>query len=244
LKLLIDIGNSRTKYVIESHEQLSEIHTMENHQLTEYWFSQTCQGVNEVIAANVSQASLTKSLAMWAKNRAVRFLSVTSEVSAFGIETAYQQASQLGVDRWLALIGASVLYPKKNILIIDAGTATTIDLLHNDGQHLGGWILPGVDTMFNSLLQNTVHVSATQTSHENLPNLTFGKNTSECVNNACWAATVACIKQGLIEAEKYGDLDMTLLIGGNAVTINALLDDKCQHNEKLIFIGLQRYSVN
>ncbi len=241
MRLLIDTGNTRTKYVYENGNQLSDIYTIDNKQLTEVWFNQACFEVSEIIIANVSQSSFTDTLARWSKKTAITLMSVISEKSAFGVRTAYQQPNQLGVDRWLALIGAKTLYPDKNILIIDSGTATTVDLLSKCGQHQGGWILPGVDTMFTSLLNDTVQVSATKAKKATLG---FGKNTSDCVNNACWMATVACIKQARIEAEKYGAIDIILLIGGNSEAINELLEEKLQRSEQLIFSGLQRYSTN
>ena len=67
---------------------------------------------------------------------------------------AYGEPRQLGVDRWLGLIAA---YAQNRLpaLIIDAGTAVTYDLLRQDGQHLGGLILPGLQMMRRSLLEGT-----------------------------------------------------------------------------------------
>ena len=241
MRLLIDIGNTRIKYVYDNGSQLLDISTIDNQQISEMWFKRVSYKVNEIIVANVSQSSLTETLIRWSKKADITLMSVKSEKAAFGVKTAYQQPNQLGVDRWLALIGARTLYPDKNILIIDAGTATTVDLLNKNGQHQGGWILPGVDTMFTSLFKDTAHVLATK---EKKVTLGFGHNTTECVNNACWMATVACIKQAKIEAEKYGTIDVTFLIGGNSAAINELLDQKLQRSEQLIFLGLQRYSTN
>ena len=67
----------------------------------------------------------------------------------------------LGVDRWLAILAAAFkLYPQKNVLIIDAGTATTVDLLAKSGVHQGGWILPGItipclNSVLNLILRST-----------------------------------------------------------------------------------------
>lgn len=73
---------------------------------------------------------------------------------ALGVRVAYGEPERLGVDRWLALIGARHR-PGGPKLIVDAGTAVTYDLMHADGRHLGGLILPGVAMMRTALLGNT-----------------------------------------------------------------------------------------
>ncbi len=62
-----------------------------------------------------------------------------------GVTSAYQQPQRLGVDRWLALLGGYSM-GVTDAMIIDAGSAITVDLLKKDGQHLGGAILPGFNT--------------------------------------------------------------------------------------------------
>ncbi|WP_352284776.1 type III pantothenate kinase, partial [Pseudoalteromonas sp. Q18-MNA-CIBAN-0097] len=71
---------------------------------------------------------------------------------------AYEHVGNLGIDRWLALIAGFTLYPNTACIVVDAGTATTIDVLDSEGLHLGGWILPGLDLMTSSLTQNTQRV--------------------------------------------------------------------------------------
>lgn len=72
-----------------------------------------------------------------------------------GVISAYPQAQRLGVDRWLALLGGFSV-SKSDTMIIDAGSAITVDLLKKGGQHMGGAILPGFNTSlerFKDMLQ-------------------------------------------------------------------------------------------
>lgn len=62
-----------------------------------------------------------------------------------GLVNGYQEPRRLGVDRWLALLGAASL-AGGDCLVVDAGSAITLDLLRADGRHLGGAILPGINT--------------------------------------------------------------------------------------------------
>ena len=67
-----------------------------------------------------------------------------SQAEACGVVNGYSRPGQLGVDRWLALLGAA--QHGGDVMIIDAGSAITLDLLRADGRHLGGAILPGLNT--------------------------------------------------------------------------------------------------
>lgn len=70
---------------------------------------------------------------------------LASGKSAAGVVSAYPEAQRLGVDRWLALLGGAGV-TKRDAIIVDAGSAITVDLLREDGLHLGGAILPGFNT--------------------------------------------------------------------------------------------------
>jgi type III pantothenate kinase len=83
---------------------------------------------------------------------------VTSMPMAGGIRNAYPQPAKLGVDRWLAMIGAHAL-EQGAVCIVSIGTAMTIDGVTADGLHLGGVIVPGPDLMVTSLLKNTSDIA-------------------------------------------------------------------------------------
>jgi len=241
MRLLVDIGNTRTKYVFEQYGELSKIQSERNENINEKWLRSITASVKVIIVASVSEAYLTDVFSIFASQGAIKFLKVASESKRFGVISSYQQPTTLGVDRWLTLLAANNLCKNENVLIIDAGTATTIDLLDKSGLHLGGWILPGIDVLFNSLLLNTSQVLATQ---ETIPNLSFGKSTSQGVNNACWAATLGFIEQSLKQAKQQVSLDKVLLLGGNAEKLSALLSTKHHIVHELVFLGMQRFKLS
>ncbi len=80
-----------------------------------------------------------------------------SAAEACGVVSGYDEPGQLGVDRWLALLGAAALVDG-DCLVIDAGSAITIDLLRGDGRHLGGAILPGIHTSPQRFRQIFAHI--------------------------------------------------------------------------------------
>jgi len=237
--VLIDIGNSRAKYSIVSQGKLGSVQSISNELLTNDYLSKYFSNIDKLIVASVSHNKLTNEIELWCQARQVNYQQVVSEKSKNGVISAYHQPSQLGVDRWLTLIAANALYPSKNILIVDAGTATTIDLLAADGSHQGGWILAGIDTLFSCVLENTSQVKA---NVANTASLSFGANSSENVNNATWAATVGAVNLAILQSEQQGiAIDEILLTGGNGRTLVSLLSHRCTMIEDLVFIGLQAY---
>ena len=95
------------------------------------------------------QAELDKCLTDRFGDAVTRFV---SRARAGGVINAYAQPERLGVDRWLALIGAAGMVDG-DCIVIDAGSAITLDLVRGDGQHLGGAILPGINTSLERFRQ-------------------------------------------------------------------------------------------
>jgi type III pantothenate kinase len=247
--LLIDIGNSRTKYVLLIDGKLLAATQLNNEDFTVAYFEENFCRVCSVIVANVAKSVLTNELEHWCATHKISFKQVYSEQQKKALTSAYQEPMTLGIDRWLALLGTIRLYPKENILIIDAGTATTVDFLAKNGQHQGGWILAGVNALFNSILSHSTLVRAESKA---VANLAFGTNTSDNVNNACWAATLGMVEQGIEQAQQLGNVDRIILTGGNGKTLTKLLVEQktpkmlsvnsIQFIDNLIFFGLQEYA--
>lgn len=240
--VLVDIGNTRTKCLIETTGKNQRI-VIENSQITLLWLSEYWSDASKVIIGSVKAGPLTELISTWAtaNNKTVDF--IESEKQRFGITNSYEQPKSLGVDRWLTLIGASELYPKSGVAIIDAGTATTFDVLDENGVHQGGLILAGVDLMLAQLTTNTSKVKFEISSTTNIG---LGKSTSECVNNAAWAATITMINSAIKEAEDLYNTQHCILLGGNAERILPFIvsnNSKARIIEDLLFKGLKRYSL-
>ena len=237
--VLVDIGNSRTKYSIVNQGRRGPIESITNELLSNEYLDLFFSKGNKLIVACVSHNELADKVESWCGKHNKTYQQVVSEKNKNDVVSAYHRPSQLGVDRWLTLIAANILYPQKNILIVDAGTATTIDLLASSGEHKGGWILAGIDTLFSCVLDNTSQVQA---NADQSPSLTFGFNSSENVNNATWAATIGAINLAVVQSEQQGIvIDEILLTGGNGNRLASLLSYQSTVIEELVFIGLEAY---
>ena len=246
--ILIDIGNSRTKYVQLDNDEFSMTMQVNNQDFSCDYFVAHFSAASEIVVANVANESLTHTLKKWCATATINFTQVHSEQQKNKLTSAYEKPTTLGIDRWLALLAATKLYPKQGVLIIDAGTATTVDFVTDDGQHQGGWILAGINALFNSILSHSTLVHA---ENKTAASLAFGDNTTDNVNNACWAATLGMITQAISQAKACGCLNQIVLTGGNGkVLTELLLNDethkvstaiKIHYIDNLIFYGLQQY---
>lgn len=236
---LIDIGNTRTKYCLVSKDKRKPQQAVLNKYFTHDFLDENFVGATRLIVASVNQDKLSDVISAWCHINKIDYQQVVSEKHKNNIVSAYQQPSQLGVDRWLTLIGAAELFPNKNVLIVDAGTATTIDLLTSNGQHQGGWILAGIETLISSVLADTIQVEANDNEKESLA---FGINTSENVHNAAWAATVGAINLAISQAQSQNImLEEVIITGGNGKLLSSLVSHQNTVIEELVFSGLQAY---
>lgn len=239
MKILVDIGNTRTKCLIE------KIHTKDTHividntNITKQWLTDHWGVAEQLIIASVKTGVLTDLISFWANENKINVNFIESEKNRFGITNSYQNPKSLGVDRWLTFLGVSVLFPHSGVVIIDVGTATTFDVLDEKGIHQGGWILSGIDLLLSQLSNNT---SKVQFEVSEFVDTSFGKNTSECVNNAAWAATLGMINTGIQKAISMYDIKHCILLGGNAERVQPLIQyPHVQIINNLIFEGLKRY---
>jgi type III pantothenate kinase len=139
---------------------------------------------------------------------------------AGGVFNGYADPARLGVDRWLALLAARQLVAG-DVIVVDAGTALTLDLLTGQGQHLGGYILPGVSRQVESLFSGTGRVQLRASSLQ--PRFKAGRATEDAVAAAITAAIAglfSCARQQLPSAH-------WCLTGGDVEWLKVICDEQC-----------------
>jgi type III pantothenate kinase len=151
------------------------------------------------------------------------------------VQNGYEQPEKLGVDRWLALTGAVARYGKP-VVVWDLGTATTIDAVDENGQHVGGMICPGPATMLKSLGSETrlkvpVDLSAA--------GLSPGRSTADGIRNGVLAAQIGALNQFMRHAPESIGTDPKLVItGGAAAEVIPLLEFPFIDDPWLVFRGM------
>ena len=156
-----------------------------------------------------------------------------SEARTGTLINSYQQPLRMGVDRWLAMLGAWRREPAR-LCVVDAGSALTIDLVAADGRHEGGYIIPGPSLMERALLLDTDRV---RFAEEAVYDLAPGTSTAEAVRHGIALAQAAAVRVAL---EQAGEPRPRLyLCGGGAETLQRLLGGAGDWIPDLVFDGLE-----
>ncbi len=139
---------------------------------------------------------------------------VRSTARAAGVRNAYPQPEKLGVDRWVAMIGAHD-QERRAVCVVDVGTAATIDAVAADGTHLGGLIVPGPDLQVSSLMRNTSDIATF--SREGQTNAGFfADNTLAALTHGAVHALAALIERAVNATRLQTAEEPTVLLTGGA----------------------------
>ncbi|WP_185967997.1 type III pantothenate kinase [Thalassotalea sp. PS06] len=234
--VLLDVGNTQIKFCQVLDNSLSEPMSLDESQVIEQIQRLS---PDKVLVCAVSNEAFCQRLEESCLESGCAYKRLLTPDCLTQIKVGYQQPEQLGIDRWMAVVGAAQVAPRENVLVVDAGTATTIDLLSKENKHLGGWIVPGVDMMINALYQNTDKVKG---DFSRPADLGFAGNTSDNVNRGCWAMTVALIEYAVRQAAINNvPVSKILLTGGNGKVLQANLQDDTLLCPELVFIGMRQF---
>lgn len=155
---------------------------------------------------------------------------------AFGkLRNSYAQPERMGVDRWLAMIGARERAAGR-LCVVDAGSALTVDLVAADGLHEGGYIIPGPALMERALLLDTDRVRFDDPVGYGL---TPGHSTAEAVRHGIALAQAGAVALALQRAGEDNPPSL-LFCGGGGETLMQLLGRGGLWVPDLVFEGLER----
>jgi type III pantothenate kinase len=149
------------------------------------------------------------------------------------LQFAYDDITRLGVDRCLVMLAAYKLHPK-GVVVLDSGSALTVDVVDRNGRHLGGYILPGYQMLRNVLLAGTSRVFV---DGEVGIDCSLGDSTETCVANgvhAMLAATLAYVESLAVKHQ----ISNIVITGGDAPLIIGLAKAKLEYQKDLVFQGL------
>lgn len=155
-----------------------------------------------------------------------------------GVRNGYEQHERLGLDRWLALV-AAYRFSQAACLVLDLGTAVTADFVAADGQHLGGFICPGMPLMRSQLRTHTRRTRYADTEAvQALGSLRPGRSTAEAVERGCSLMLQGFVQSQLtLAAELLGETFEVFLTGGDAALVAAMLP-RARVMPDLVFVGL------
>lgn len=239
MKLTIDAGNSRVKWrltdkgakIAQGAQPTSEV--IEKAALS-------LSGVNEVEEARISCVAgqqvieIIRTQLLNDFSVPIRIAQVSKNMGS--LTCGYDDKQSLGIDRWLA-VAASYSHYQQAIMVVDAGSAITADIVGPEGQHLGGFILPGLRLMHDALWKNTTDVRVVGSGLEErwLP----GKNTQQSVSRGCLLAVSAAIEA---LAAQYPV--RIILTGGDAKILKKAINLDAECHANLVLDGLLLDSIS
>lgn len=230
--LLLDVGNSRCKWARVENGVWLQQGVADN----AHWPA-LCKTLSELdpprlvrisnVAGEVMAGRLREFFAGWPCE--VQFALAQSEQC--GVRNLYEQAAQLGSDRWLALV-ASWDRVRGACLVVNFGTATTIDALSANAEFLGGLILPGIELMRSSLASKAAQLGTASGQLSEFP-----RNTADAISSGVMRATIGAVRQQYALLAVRQEIPC-VISGGAAATIQPHLGLPCELMDNLVLHGL------
>jgi len=217
--IYLDIGNSYAKWKYEGkYFQIptSELCIDKLPRLSKIWISDVSSNIPSRTNPNI--------------------LLVKSEQRYKSLINSYEKPYKLGSDRWLAMIASYEMSPDKGFIVVDIGTAVTIDVVNNSGLHIGGVIFPGLykirKTFDNFPVSNEIKTSII----------------SQSTKDAWSIGTLNLVVNGInkkIHDIKVSEPDLDIyLTGGGFGELEKFLDFSYVYHKNLVLDGLELFANN
>jgi type III pantothenate kinase len=222
MKLLLDAGNSRLKWAIVDAGTAPVTGAVRPDEagLAELAGVVAMYGApDRVGVVTVRGRDFLEHLADWCGRQGWPTpVTVRPTPGSHGVRPAYGQLSSLGADRYAAMVAARRLFAGP-LLVVDCGTAVTIDVLEADGTHPGGLIMPGLSLMRRALWAGTAAIPETVSERIEL----LSNNTADQVTGGTALGLVSAI-DGLCRriADRLGEEHARILTGGDATVVSTL----------------------
>ena len=161
---------------------------------------------------------------------------VKSQKKYKSLINSYKDPDMLGSDRWLAMIASYENNPSKGFIVVDIGTAVTIDIVDYSGLHLGGIIFPGLhkirETFDNFPISNEVKT----------------KNIGQSTIGAWSTGTLDLVVNGInrkVHDIKINEPNVDIyLTGGGVSELEKFLEFSYVYNKNLVLDGLELFANN
>jgi type III pantothenate kinase len=232
--LALDAGNTRIKWGVHEGHWIAcgAIATSQGAELAQAWAS--APPPQRAIACNVAGADVQRQIEAACARTGLALQTIRAEHEQLGVVSSYADPHQLGADRWAAMIAAHHGEPRTHKLVVNVGTALTIDALTAQGKFLGGLILPGPPLMRRSLDRGTANLRLTEGEFHDFPRSTPDAITSGALQAGAGAIARMCdamARQGCAP-------DLIVISGGGLADLAPHLPIAFAIHENLVLDGL------
>lgn len=238
--LVIDVGNSRTKWGLHGPRGWRVLGATPNGEIgalsVRDWhhLPRPIRAVGVNVAGEAMRVRVEAQLARW--RLAPEWLSATD--AACGVTNRYARPAQLGADRWASLVAA---WRRSNAnelfvpacVVVNVGTAVTVDALDAEGVFRGGLILPGIRLMLQALAENTSGLRAADGAFRPFPD-----NTADAMYSGAIQAVCGAIEQMRRQVDMNPAHVRCYLAGGAAHEIAPCLNPPVEVVDHLVLEGV------
>jgi type III pantothenate kinase len=238
MNIVLDFGNSYLKIGVFKNDQLMQVFTS---------FKNDFLKLNELIASGDYTSAIVSSVIETPQNLIESLQMHCKKVIIFdhttksSLKNKYKNPETLGNDRLALATGASLLYKKKDILIIDAGSCITFDFVNKEGEYIGGGISPGIDMRFRSL--NAFTDKLPLINRENI-SFMIGKNTRQCILSGVLNGIYAEINTSILFYKNKYKNTKIVLTGGDAIFLAKKIKSRTFAEPNFLLICLNQILLN
>lgn len=232
---LFDLGNTRVKYApLQADGSLGNVHAIahDGENFDAGWDTALPARCAAAHVASVAAPALRVQLLDALTRRCGRIVRPCTLPTLAGLRIAYADPASLGVDRFLAMLGARMRGPGP-WLVVGVGTALTIDLVDADGQHRGGRIAPSP-----ALMRASLHGRAAQLPQTGGMLRDFADTTADALRSGCDGAALALIERARADAAALLGRAPQLLMHGGGTAALAQTPASAQTADSLVLEGM------
>lgn len=237
--LALDAGNTRIKWGFhDGRSWLGRgwVATGDAHLLGDSWVN--VAQPDQIMASNVAGPDVANQITEACRRWPTDIQWAAATQNQCGVRNGYEKPAQLGSDRWAALIAARQLAPK-GCVVVNVGTAMTVDALSAEGEFLGGYIVPGLATMQCALIESAAGINTAGGGFRIFP-----CNTADALYSGSLAALAGAVDRMVAELSKaQSAAPVCLLGGGDAIFLLPLLSGKVTMVDNLVLDGLIRIAM-
>jgi type III pantothenate kinase len=254
LIIAVDVGNSRTKFGVFEHAPNRQKHALPaclasiaiaatdviDWATVTTCFDEWSPLITNAVIAGANPAGVKSLASTWPAAFGV-VPRVVNRAAELPLRVNVESPDKVGIDRLLDAVAANVLCaPKDAVVIVDAGTATTVDLVSSGGAFEGGSILPGIELGARALHQYTALlplIDVPALLAESVAPL--GRNTREAIGSGLWFGQIGAIRElvYLFERSTEGPIQI-FVTGGNGRWLAPALRSDARFEPDLALRGL------
>lgn len=219
-RLVVDQGNSHTKVAVMQGDEVVDFAHFDSCGVEEIVGLIADRKVRGVIVCSVvgTDVRLVETLRMLSDGDVI----VLTNETPLPVKIAYSTPRTLGHDRIADAAGAAALFPGESILVADAGSALTLDVVSTDGVFIGGNISPGLSMRFRALEEFTRCLPRVTYREGKIP--CFGQTTDEAIRAGVVRGIAAEISAAAADARRLYGCSRLVLTGGHAAFLSRFID--------------------